>query len=390
MDQKKQRYQSSPTTIAEGLIQFCKKYALPEDNWIVTNGRKEVDLSLTYRLSGLPTHAKLTLSRKAASTEPQEVNVALQISSNRLIHKFPPAVSLWEILKYWEKEKGLNLTNDGDILPNSKDKIKYYMQPVITYTTKEIGTNADLRSTTLAKLGLTSGNGMLRLLHKYTTIPIEDFLKLDQENVVKEKIEEEKLSNELEVKRLQDQKENAERSRIEREKTESIRRVAEEEQKKIAERVKQYLKEEEELKREAELQSKRQLELQKEQEERAKIEALKLEQQRLEELRSILANDQVKLIGELISEEKKRKRETETEEVTVKEVTPEPIDRNPQVFAPSSTPFDPRSLDIPEDFYEVTAQDLQKNAQILKERKKSGRKTKFNTQNQRNARSRES
>jgi len=115
-------------------------------------------------------------------------------------------VSLWEILQYWEKEKGLNLTNDGDILPNSKDKIKYYMQPVITYTTKEIGTNADLRSTTLAKLGLTSGNGMLRLLHKYTTIPIEDFLKLDEENVVKEKIEEEKLSNELEVKRLQEQK----------------------------------------------------------------------------------------------------------------------------------------------------------------------------------------
>jgi len=75
------------------------------------------------------------------------------------------------------------------------------MQPVITYTTKEIGTNEDLRGMTLSKLGLTSGTGLLRLCHKYTTIPIEVFLSMDAQNaslqemarVQEQKIQQEKI-----------------------------------------------------------------------------------------------------------------------------------------------------------------------------------------------------
>jgi len=45
--------------------------------------------------------------------------------------------------------------------------------------------------------------------------------------------------------------------------------------------------------------------------------------------------------------------------------------RNITVFAPSSTPFDPRSIDIPDDFYQITKADLQLNAAIKKEKKKN-------------------
>jgi len=45
-------------------------------------------------------------------------------------------------------------------------------------------------------------------------------------------------------------------------------------------------------------------------------------------------------------------------------------ERNIMVFAPSAAAFDPRSIDIPDDFYEVTNQDLRLNAAIQKEKKK--------------------
>jgi len=45
-------------------------------------------------------------------------------------------------------------------------------------------------------------------------------------------------------------------------------------------------------------------------------------------------------------------------------------ERKVEVFAPSSTPFDPRSLDIPEDFYNITMADLKLNHQIKKEKQK--------------------
>jgi hypothetical protein len=45
-------------------------------------------------------------------------------------------------------------------------------------------------------------------------------------------------------------------------------------------------------------------------------------------------------------------------------------ERNVAVFAPSSVPFDARSIDIPDDFYEITTADLRLNAAIQKQKKK--------------------
>lgn len=58
------------------------------------------------------------------------------------------------------------------------------MQPVITYTNKEVGTNPELRSTTLQSLGLAGGNGLLRLFHRFTTVPLQEYLDRDKQVII--------------------------------------------------------------------------------------------------------------------------------------------------------------------------------------------------------------
>jgi len=199
--------------------------------------KKEIDLSLTFRLSGLSQNAKLTLSKRAVSGN-QEVNIALQTQKERLVAKFPASTSLWDILKHWEKEKGVNFTTDSDVIPDSKDNVKVYMQPVITYTTKEITTNEDLRAMTLAKLGLIGGSGLLRLCHKFTTVPIEVFLSMDAQNASlqqmaraqEQKLQQEKIES---VQREKVEKERFEKQRIEEEKLRVEREIIEQEKVRI-------------------------------------------------------------------------------------------------------------------------------------------------------------
>jgi len=45
-------------------------------------------------------------------------------------------------------------------------------------------------------------------------------------------------------------------------------------------------------------------------------------------------------------------------------------ERNVTIFAPSAIPFDPRSIEIPDDFYQITKEDLRLNAAIQKQKKK--------------------
>jgi len=85
----------------------------------------------------------------------------------------------------------------------------------------------------------------------------------------------------------------------------------------------------------------------------AQIEMIKSQQ--------FLTMNTITLVREAIGS--KRNREDEIPQVSLEE-------RNITVFTPSSAPFDPRSIDIPEDFYVITKQDLQLNAAIQKQKKK--------------------
>jgi tether containing UBX domain for GLUT4 len=55
------------TTLAQVLAEFCNKNALNADDWTLVSKNKEVDLSLTFRLSGLVSNGKLELRRRTVS-----------------------------------------------------------------------------------------------------------------------------------------------------------------------------------------------------------------------------------------------------------------------------------------------------------------------------------
>ena len=56
------------------------------------------------RFAGLPNLAKLELVKASHSREETGVTIALQLENGeRLQQQFLPKVSLWNILKHWEK-----------------------------------------------------------------------------------------------------------------------------------------------------------------------------------------------------------------------------------------------------------------------------------------------
>jgi chemotaxis protein histidine kinase CheA len=115
----------------------------------------------------------------------EEINVALQLpeGAGRVVAKFPASVTLWEILKEFEKKPG---NTEGKFTQQQNEADHTYLQPTLGYMTKEISTNAELRSTTLFDLGLVKGSGLFRLTLKKTNFGYEEFLQTDSASAVQE------------------------------------------------------------------------------------------------------------------------------------------------------------------------------------------------------------
>lgn len=77
------------------------------DNFFDSHGRKDLDLSLSFRYANLPNNAKLELQKLEKSRAEENVGIALQLKSGqRLQHLFLPGTSLWDILQHWEAQSG--------------------------------------------------------------------------------------------------------------------------------------------------------------------------------------------------------------------------------------------------------------------------------------------
>jgi tether containing UBX domain for GLUT4 len=147
---------------------------------------KQVDLSLSYRLSGLIPGAKLELVQLSRS--PSVVTVALQLPESeargalngRLLDKFPSTTTLWLVLRKFEagvagNTSTRNLTARGVPVAGSGDKGSgrlFYEMPVIQILERELSTFTDLQKS-LAQLGYNSGNVLLRLNFRRTEDPLE-------------------------------------------------------------------------------------------------------------------------------------------------------------------------------------------------------------------------
>lgn len=155
--------------------------------WICRHQKKQLDLSLTFGLSGLSSGAKLELVQLSRS--PSVVSIALQLPESeakdvpggRLIDKFPSDTTLWLILRKFESGVAgngatKNFTARGSV-PTTSGSVEggrlFYETPVIQLLGRELSSFVDLQKT-LAQLGLNSGSALLRLSFRATDRPLEE------------------------------------------------------------------------------------------------------------------------------------------------------------------------------------------------------------------------
>ena len=149
--------------------------------------KKQVDLSLTFRLAGLPSGAQLELVQSSKS--PAVVNVALQFPQSennlRLTEKFPSSTSLWQVLRRFETGTAggapypLNITQRGIAERNTGAYgagRMFYEMPTLSLMSREFSTFVDLQKT-LAAVGVSSGSALFRLNFKHSGKPLEDAMK---------------------------------------------------------------------------------------------------------------------------------------------------------------------------------------------------------------------
>ncbi|KIW03295.1 uncharacterized protein PV09_05507 [Verruconis gallopava] len=175
------------TYMSDVLSQACSKFGLKSEQFGLKYNKKPVDLSLTYRLSGLPSGAQLDLVQSSKS--PSVINVALQFPQSennlRLTEKFPSSTTLWQILRRFESGTAggapypLNITQRAITERNTgaygAGRL-FYEMPTLSLMNRELSTFVDLQKT-LAQIGVTSGSALLRLNYKHSGKPLEEAMQ---------------------------------------------------------------------------------------------------------------------------------------------------------------------------------------------------------------------
>ncbi|KAH9494855.1 hypothetical protein Btru_015834 [Bulinus truncatus] len=205
---RRQNVKITPNTkLLQILEEVCQRQGfIPPENYILVQGKKEIDLSLSIRFSSLPNNAKLELIKATSVRTEQDVTIALQLDSGqRLQGSFKPSTNLWNILleleNQYSEHKGTLCNMIRNTTPDS--------HPVCIFMREEIIGERALQEMTLRKLGLTSGNAIIRLLHR----PVdESIIKEIELKLEKEKEKQAKLEEIAQKKNELQQVENDERS----------------------------------------------------------------------------------------------------------------------------------------------------------------------------------
>ncbi|EER42718.1 UBX domain-containing protein [Histoplasma capsulatum H143] len=170
--------------LTEVLSEACSKLGLDARQYGLKHQKKQIDLSLSIRLSGLSSGARLELVQLSRS--PSVVSVALQLPESeargapngRLTDKFPSNTTLWHVLRKFEAGVAgngttRNLTARGvPSTPTGAGRL-FYESPVIQVVGRELSSFGDLQRT-LGQLGFNSGSTLLRLNFRATDKPLEE------------------------------------------------------------------------------------------------------------------------------------------------------------------------------------------------------------------------
>ncbi|KAA6415677.1 MAG: hypothetical protein FRX48_00395 [Lasallia pustulata] len=175
--------------LSDVLQEACTKFGLNASQYGLKNNNKQVDISRTFRLSGLSSGAKLELV--LLSRSPSVVSVALQlpdseaqgVPNSRLTDKFPSTTTLWLLLRKFESSAASNFTARGAPKTGSGESGAgrlFYERPVLQVMGRELSSFTDLQKT-LAQLGFNSGSVLLRLSFKTSETPLEEAMgEIDQ------------------------------------------------------------------------------------------------------------------------------------------------------------------------------------------------------------------
>ncbi|XP_053713999.1 tether containing UBX domain for GLUT4-like isoform X1 [Synchiropus splendidus] len=144
---------SANTPLLQVLEDVCKKHGFNPDDHGLKFQRTVVDLSLQWRFANLPNNAKLEVvpSTRKQVTSDGQVRIALQMEDgSRLQGSFSSGQSLWELLTHFPQ---ISLSQAGST-------------PVCVYMRDEVCGEEALKKATLKSLGLTGGNAIVRFIIK--------------------------------------------------------------------------------------------------------------------------------------------------------------------------------------------------------------------------------
>lgn len=141
------------TTILQVLEEVCKKQGFKAEEYDITHHNKVLDATSLIRYTGLPNNAQLEMVGALRTRAESRVKVGLALESgNRVMGEFEPSDSLWHVIE--------------TLCPHEADNGPSDILPVIFYLGREEVGFESLKSTSLRSLGLTSGGGILRFFKK--------------------------------------------------------------------------------------------------------------------------------------------------------------------------------------------------------------------------------
>ncbi|CAJ0573610.1 unnamed protein product, partial [Mesorhabditis spiculigera] len=185
--------------LREVLEEACLRQGYVPEEFELVHQKKRVDLSLPFRLSGLPNNAAVELSKRSG-TGSGMAEIALQdADGKRMTAKFPLDATLADVLTQFSNQFGSNLlTEDGGL------------QPSCAYMNKQYKGLLQLETTSLRAMGL----GQERALMRYNRVPISpEELAALRDEIEKELERKATLSRDFERNKV----ENARREQIEQE-----------------------------------------------------------------------------------------------------------------------------------------------------------------------------
>ncbi|KAM4750333.1 tether containing UBX domain for GLUT4 [Anableps anableps] len=154
---RRQTIKVAPNTpLLQVLEDVCKKHGFDPNDHGLKFQRTVLDLTLPWRFANLPNNAKLemvTSTRKQGVADSQ-VRIALQMEDgSRLQGSFSSGQSLWELITYFPQISVSELSESG-------------ATPACVYMRDEVSGEEALKKTTLKSLGLTGGSAIIRFLLK--------------------------------------------------------------------------------------------------------------------------------------------------------------------------------------------------------------------------------